>query len=348
MAEVRDWANTAAGNDRNPPGPPDYPSENQNRASLNNTMRENMAAVRRLTEDGSWFDWGQTYAYVSGTQFQVQNGDFTATYSAKRAVRAVGPTTGTITGSIQSSSFSSPHTEVTVVWDSGTLQNEPLEIFVGPEPEAVRTNTLGTAAAKDFGTGVGQLVELENVNGNPGLPAVDGTQLTGLSMLLEEQVASSDTLLLFNTAANFQNYKHVWFEYEGVMPSVNSVNFRIELSSDGGSSWILGQINEVGWGKFENGVNIDLFATGESDIGLAGFVGNVTGFVSGNTHFYGLQADVRMRAHSNIVWRRDDLAGLGGNNIWSELASTVEINAMRFFFSSGLIASGTIRMYGRN
>jgi hypothetical protein len=38
----------------------------------------------------------------------------------------------------------------------------------------------GTAAAKNFGTSIGNLVELQNVGGNAGLPAVDGSQLTGL------------------------------------------------------------------------------------------------------------------------------------------------------------------------
>lgn len=39
---------------------------------------------------------------------------------------------------------------------------------------------LGTAAGKDTGTAVGNVVELEDVGGNAGLPAVDGSQLTNL------------------------------------------------------------------------------------------------------------------------------------------------------------------------
>jgi hypothetical protein len=40
----------------------------------------------------------------------------------------------------------------------------------------------GTAAAKAFGVTIGDLVELENVGGNPGMPAVDGSQLTGIDV----------------------------------------------------------------------------------------------------------------------------------------------------------------------
>ena len=38
----------------------------------------------------------------------------------------------------------------------------------------------GTAAAEDVGATIGDVVQLENVGGNPGLPAVDGSQLTGI------------------------------------------------------------------------------------------------------------------------------------------------------------------------
>jgi hypothetical protein len=36
---------------------------------------------------------------------------------------------------------------------------------------------VGSAAAKDAGTSVGDLLEIESVGGNPGLPAIDGSQL---------------------------------------------------------------------------------------------------------------------------------------------------------------------------
>lgn len=39
---------------------------------------------------------------------------------------------------------------------------------------------IGTAGTKDVGTAVGDVVQLEDVGGNAGLPAVDGSQLTGI------------------------------------------------------------------------------------------------------------------------------------------------------------------------
>ncbi len=51
---------------------------------------------------------------------------------------------------------------------------------------------LGTAANKNFGTATGELVELQDVNGTPGLPAVDGSQLTGIDALFEIVFISGD------------------------------------------------------------------------------------------------------------------------------------------------------------
>ena len=42
------------------------------------------------------------------------------------------------------------------------------------------TPTLGTAAALNVGSTIGDVVQLEDVGGNPSLPAVDGSQVTGL------------------------------------------------------------------------------------------------------------------------------------------------------------------------
>lgn len=43
---------------------------------------------------------------------------------------------------------------------------------------------LGTAAVEDVGTAIGEVVVLEDVGGNPALPAVDASQLTGITGLI--------------------------------------------------------------------------------------------------------------------------------------------------------------------
>lgn len=57
-----------------------------------------------------------------------------------------------------------------------------LDVFGAEDADAVRTLLeLGTAAGVDTGSTIGDVIVLEDVGGMPGLPAVDGSQLTGIS-----------------------------------------------------------------------------------------------------------------------------------------------------------------------
>lgn len=58
---------------------------------------------------------------------------------------------------------------------------ENLRVYDGANWVVIDTPTLGTAAVEDVGTAIGDVVQLEDVGGNPGLPAVDGSQLTGIA-----------------------------------------------------------------------------------------------------------------------------------------------------------------------
>jgi len=150
MADIKAWSSTAADNNS---APPDGWPENQLPSTVNNCGRETMAAVRRWYEDAEWRDFGDTCTYASGTSFTV-SGDLTARYVVNRRIRAVGSATGTIYGTISSSSYSNPTTTVTVTWDSGSLSSETLAISLGVTPtnkpianQAVRgLGTLATAS----------------------------------------------------------------------------------------------------------------------------------------------------------------------------------------------------------
>ena len=130
-------------------------------STLNNALRAVLVDVREWYNDSQWVVYGDgdsafTITYGSATTFTVDGVDVTTFYHVGRRVRAVGTTTGTIYGTISVTTFST-NTTVTVVWDSGSLQNETLTVSIGALsatnnsiPEAVITNVkVVTGAAID-------------------------------------------------------------------------------------------------------------------------------------------------------------------------------------------------------
>ena len=145
MTDIQSWSPTASqNNDSAPDGfPEDIPLRD-----VDDSAREVMAAVRRQWNDAQWFNYGDggkagTYAFVAADQFRVVSSpatDVTAEYHIGRRVKVIANTPGTIYGTIIASSFSSPDTTVTVVFDSGELANEALTVQLSTQ----RADNLGT------------------------------------------------------------------------------------------------------------------------------------------------------------------------------------------------------------
>ena len=132
MAGIKDYSTTASNNSS--VGGVNI-AEGMLPSNINNAFRAITADIREFYNDSQWVIYGDgdgshTFAYVSGTAFTVAGANVTSFYHTGRRVKAVGSSTGTIVGTIASSSFSS-NTTVNVTWDSGSLQNESLVIYVG-------------------------------------------------------------------------------------------------------------------------------------------------------------------------------------------------------------------------
>lgn len=137
-------------------------AEGQAPSTVNNSARQMMADVRALVNDSPWFQYGSgdqgagnlavPAVYASGTSFTIAGVDVRAAYHPGRRVRAVGNSTGTIYGTITTSTFSG-NTTVTVTWDSGSLSNETLVISIAlpvtgnplPGLDAVSVDAFGPA-----------------------------------------------------------------------------------------------------------------------------------------------------------------------------------------------------------
>jgi hypothetical protein len=125
-------------------------------STLNNALRAILVDVREWYNDSQWVVYGDgdsafTITYGSATTFTVDGVDVTTFYHVGRRVRAVGSTTGTIYGTISVTTFST-NTTVTVVWDSGSLQNEALAVSIGAlsaTNNSIPEGVVGTATLAD-------------------------------------------------------------------------------------------------------------------------------------------------------------------------------------------------------
>ena len=131
MAGIKDYSTTAANNSS--VGGISI-AEGMLPSNINNAFRAVAADVREWYNDAQWVIYGDgdgahTCAYASGTSFTIAGVNVTSFYHASRRVKAIGSSTGTIFGTISSSSFST-NTTVNVTWDSGSLSNESIVIYL--------------------------------------------------------------------------------------------------------------------------------------------------------------------------------------------------------------------------
>lgn len=125
MADVSDWANTAAGNTGSAP---DYLSEGCAPSAVNDAFRELQAAIRRYVEAAQWFDWGHTPTRLTSADFSV-TGDLRSLYEVGRRVKMTG--SADAYGTVSAVSYTAPDTTVTVRENNvpGTLSTVSVSIL---------------------------------------------------------------------------------------------------------------------------------------------------------------------------------------------------------------------------
>jgi hypothetical protein len=157
-------------------------------SNLNDAIRALMKNTRDWYNDSQWVIYGDgsaayTSAYISATSFSIAGADVTAFYHAGRRVKIIGSSTGTIFGTISSSSFSSD-TTINVTLDSGAIQNESLEIYVAAlsaTNNSIPDGVVGTATLANGSVTTAKLAA----------DAVDGTKIDDDSINSEHYVDGS-------------------------------------------------------------------------------------------------------------------------------------------------------------
>lgn len=97
-------------------------------------------------------------------------------------------------------------------------------------------SNLGSAAYLPVGTTIGNVVQVANVGGNPGLPAIDGSQLKNIPVKVYSATpTAANTHPITGIFRPGYNYK---FVLSGIGTSVDASSLRIVLSQDNGSTYI--------------------------------------------------------------------------------------------------------------
>lgn len=128
------WSTTAASN--NMAVPEGWP-EGMAPSNINDCARDNMASLKEWHLDAEWLKLGAngsanafSISYVSATVFKFTSTDRRTLCPVNRRVKA-GVGAGTIYGTVTDSSLSASDTQITVAWDSGSLDNSLSYVSLG-------------------------------------------------------------------------------------------------------------------------------------------------------------------------------------------------------------------------
>jgi hypothetical protein len=199
----------------------------------------------------------------------------------------------------------------------------------------------------------GQFVELVYDGTNMQMQSTLGNAAASASgmTLVEQYTASSSASLNFTTciSATYDEYR---FEFVNVVPATNAVEMYMQVSTDGGSSWVAGTSYTSWWWGFSTGGATQGGGTSRGALRM----GETTAWH--NSSLYGVVGYVNLYSPASTALHKQIEGKVSGkyNNAGSPASygsifggtydNTTAVNAVRFLFASGNIASGTIRCYG--
>ena len=175
-------------------------------SNLNNAIRALMKNTRDWYNDAQWVEYGDgsgsyTAAYVSGTSFTINGANVTSEYHAGRRIKVyLGTTAAFRYGTISSSSFST-NTTVNVTWDSGSLANETLSVYLAILTKTNDSIPTGISATK-IADGTISDTEFQYLNG---VSSAIQTQLDAKQATITGSATTIDTESLTANRAVISN-----------------------------------------------------------------------------------------------------------------------------------------------
>jgi hypothetical protein len=202
--------------------------------------------------------------------------------------------------------------------------------------------TTSTAALQNV-SGVGTSGQVLVSQGASALPQWT-TASTGGNLVLIQSIAASSSATISFTTGITTTYNSYTFILSGVLPATSTAQLLLQLSSNGGSSYISSGYNSGHfYSAYNSTTNNNVQATTSFFISPALAT---TGGYSGIINCYNVTSSLYPTQCSTATINSTALSttafGVGGGYY----PTLVTVNAMQFSMSSGNIASGTFTLFG--
>lgn len=177
-----------------------------------------------------------------------------------------------------------------------------------------------------------------------------GSSLGGF-VLIESHTASSSATLDFTTCIS-STYDEYEIKLLNVVPATNTAILSMRMSTDGGSTYDTSNLYSFDLYAFRAAGSANYGGTAQNTINLIyaqsdgvssntswGVVGHVSLYSPGSTSVY-------KQIEGQVRYLESSVPARLGAVVTGAYESTTAVNAFRFLFSTGNIASGIIRCYG--
>jgi len=169
----------------------------------------------------------------------------------------------------------------------------------------------------------------------------------GSCVLLEQHTASSSASLDFTTFIS-STYDTYVFELLNVLPATSTADLWMRVGTGGGPTWDTGANYTwayLQYSQIPNGANLGNAGDTKMKIGNS-LINTATKGASGRVELFSPQSTSVHKQFIGHLSITDSSGNYVGAQIGSLYAATTALTGVQVLFSSGNIASGTIRVYG--